>query len=239
MDNSLRANAAQLAARSIKAKPKRPIRSGGALAAPVSSDNSGGGLFGGSVQSPGSFNFSAPTPAGISFPSPFGGFSGNQGSSDNEDPRADTTGEEEKRRSMKFGSSSADGSSVPLFAPNLNASFSANQTPNLFGGATNTQPTPAVGGFGFGSSTQNSASSGNSGINFGATAPASSGNTPFSFGATTSQGGANNNVPAFGGFGGTNSPSISEAPKTAITTTKQPFQLFTRYSGNFCKYPWF
>jgi hypothetical protein len=222
MDPSVRANAAQLAARNIKSKPKRPIRrADGALPAPVASDNSGGGLFGGSVQSPGSFNFSAPTPAGISFPSPFGGFSGNQGSSDNEDPRADTTGEEEKRRGMKFGGSSADGSSVPLFAPNPNASFSANQTPNLFGGAMNTQPTPAVGGFGFGSSTQNSAPSGNSGINFGSTAPASQSSTPFSFGATTSQSGANNNMPAFGGFGGTNSPSISEAPKSPFNFGSQ------------------
>ncbi|KAM3066805.1 hypothetical protein ACMFMG_011874 [Clarireedia jacksonii] len=223
MDNSLRANAAQLAARNIKAKPKRPIRrADGAHAAPVASDNSGGGLFGGSVQSPGAFNFSAPTPSGISFPSTFGGFSGNQGSSDNEDPRADTTGEEEKRRSMKFGGSGADGSSVPLFAiPNANTSFSANLTPNPFGGATNTQQTPAVGGFGFGSSTQNSAPSGSSGINFGSTVTAPQASTPFSFGATASQSGANNSVPAFGGFGGANSPSIAEAPKNPFNFSSQ------------------
>ncbi|KAH9220900.1 hypothetical protein DL95DRAFT_382844 [Leptodontidium sp. 2 PMI_412] len=77
MDTPQRANAAQMAARSIKAKPKG--RTGRAMAGPrpdssapqfAQPSQNGGGLFGGSVQGTGSFDFSAP--AGVSFPPSFG-----------------------------------------------------------------------------------------------------------------------------------------------------------------------
>ncbi|KAG4436362.1 hypothetical protein IFR05_008152 [Cadophora sp. M221] len=77
MDTPQRANAAQMAARSIKAKPKG--RTGGrAMAGPrpdsvpqfAQPSQNSGGLFGGSVKGTGSFDFSAP--GGVSFPPSFG-----------------------------------------------------------------------------------------------------------------------------------------------------------------------
>src|SRR4051812_22263607 len=104
-----RANAAQLAARNIKAAKGRgqrrtPIKSDGNIQQSMSFGGGEGTMFGGSVPTASTFNFSAPgngTPS-LSFPPSFGGsttFSGNGFSAaaavdKEEDPRADTTGEE-------------------------------------------------------------------------------------------------------------------------------------------------
>src|SRR5277367_507218 len=107
MDEARRANAAQMANRNIKAvkgRRKAPIQSNPGTPQSMSFGGGGGGLFGGSVQAAGTFDFSAPG-GGLSFPpSPFGGNNafGSSATSENGDPRADTTGEEDARRKRPF-----------------------------------------------------------------------------------------------------------------------------------------
>ncbi|KAF7874058.1 hypothetical protein EAF04_002730 [Stromatinia cepivora] len=216
MDSPKQANAAQLAARSIKAKPKGRLNNQKGGFAPVQNNNpnnnaavgggGGGGLFGGSISAPGSFNFAAPSGTPTFTPS-FGNSTSNPfAASTNEDPRADTTGEEALRKEKVFtsGFRSGGGDEEALFA--AHSPYHHNQQPsNLFGAANATQPNG--GGLQFGSSTlQNQ--TGNTifgGFNFPPTSQATnnSSNSTFAFGSS-SQTPMNNSTPAFN-FGATNS----------------------------------
>jgi hypothetical protein len=170
MDTPQRANAAQLAARSIKAKPKgRTNRPG--LSQPNSSNQvpqfapmlgqgangfnaggGGGGLFGGAVQAPSEFSFSTNNGPSLSFPpSNFGStttpmFGGNTGSGPETERVEDTRN---PKRQFQGASQSSQ----------QNATF---QTPNLFGQqnhSTNTfggSAAPASNGFSFGNSVSQS-----------------------------------------------------------------------------------
>lgn len=228
MDSPARANAAQMAARSIKAKPRSRLGSQKSGFAPVQNSNnnnaaapSGGGLFGGSISGSSSFNFAAP--AGTPTPtfSPSFGDSGSNpfaqsAASANEDPRADTTGEEAARRGKGFRAAGED--EEALFA--AHSPYHHNQPSSTFGSSDNAQPQNSFGatnatlsnggGFQFGSSTsQNQSGNSSFGVNFNFTATPTSretnnnSNTPFAFGST-SQATANNSTPTFT-FGGTNS----------------------------------
>lgn len=94
---------------------------------PIASQNGGGGLFGGSVQATGTFDFSAPA-GGLSFPAPLFGATNNNPfvmnntssadlSGNESDSRADTTGEEAaraKRPFRGFGVSDTQQSNTPF-----------------------------------------------------------------------------------------------------------------------------
>ena len=217
-----RANAAQMAARNIKAAKgrRKPLTSSNAQQS--MSFGGGGGLFGGSVQAPGTFDFAAPG-GNIAFPPTSYGsnmFSGNGVSppdkSENEsDPRADTTGEEAARRSRGF----QVGDQLGLF-----------QTPNLFGGSqVNTfspQEKSAANPFSFTQNqTQQTTPSGFS-LNTTSTQDKPAG-TPFSFG--TNQAAASSPVLNFGAgstqdkpgsniFGGLNQQQPTQPTQPAAPT---------------------
>ncbi|APA16168.1 hypothetical protein sscle_16g109380 [Sclerotinia sclerotiorum 1980 UF-70] len=250
MDSPKQANAAQLAARSIKAKPKGRLNNQKAGFAPVQNNNSnnnaavggggGGGLFGGSISAPGSFNFAAPsgTP---SFTPSFGNSTSNQFAAPaNEDHRPDTTGEEALRKEKVFSSGfrSGVGNEEALFASHspyhhnqqpsntLDASNNT-QAPSLFGGANATQPNG--GGLQFGSSTsQNQAGSSIfGGFNFTPTSQATnnSSNSTFAFGSS-SQTPINNSTPAFN-FGAANSGQAENSLAFGANSTSKTQNPFT------------
>ncbi|KAK8903397.1 hypothetical protein QC760_007874 [Botrytis cinerea] len=241
MNSPQQANAAQLAARSIKAKPRGrlagqkssgfpPIQNNNPNNNAAAGGGSGGGLFGGSVAAPGAFNFSAPagTPSfspsfGDSTPNPF---AQSAASTNHDDPRADTTGEEALRKSKGFsgGFRAAGEDEVALFASHSpfhhnnqqqqsNTSGSSNNTQpqNMFGAANATQSNG--GGFHFGSSTPQTqtSTSGFGGFNFTPTSQAAdnNSNSTFAFGSS-SQAPVNNSTPAFN-FGATNSGSAENS----------------------------
>ncbi|KAJ8062473.1 hypothetical protein OCU04_009006 [Sclerotinia nivalis] len=228
MDSPKQANAAQLAARSIKAKPKGRLNNQKGGFAPVQNNNpnnnaavgggGGGGLFGGSISAPGSFNFAAPSGTPTFTPS-FGNSTSNPfAAPTNEDPRADTTGEEALRKEKVFtsGFRSGGGNEEALFA--AHSPYHHNQQPsNTLDASNNTQPPslfgagnaiqPNGGGLQFGSSTSQN-QTGNSifgGFSFPPTSQATnnSSNSSFAFGSS-SQTPMNTSTPAFN-FGATNS----------------------------------
>ncbi|KAF7883333.1 uncharacterized protein EAF02_005253 [Botrytis sinoallii] len=258
MNSPQQANAAQLAARSIKAKPRGRLAGQKSSGFPPLQNNnpnnnaavgsgSGGGLFGGSVAAPGSFNFSAPagTPSfspsfGDSTPNPF---AQSAASTNHDDPRADTTGEEALRKSKVFsgGFRAAGEDEEALFASH--SPFHHNnqqQQSNTLGSSNNTQPqnmfgaTNATqsnaGGFQFGSSTsQNQTStSGFGGFNFTPTSQAADNNSSstFAFGSSSQAPPAvNNSTPAFN-FGATNSgPAENSLNFGANSLSKAPNPL--------------
>ncbi|KAB8290260.1 hypothetical protein EYC80_011126 [Monilinia laxa] len=230
MDSPARANAAQMAARTIKAKPKGRLNTQKGGFAPVQSNNNnnaaagggGGGLFGGSISAPTSFDFAAPsgthaTPTfspsfGSSIPNPFA----QSAAATEEDPRADTTGEEAARRGKGFRA--AGENEEALFASH--SPYHHNQPSNTFGSSNSTQPQSLFGatnttqsnggGLQFGSSmSQNQTGKNHSfDFNFSSSTPATqavtnSSNSPFAFGSS-SQAPVNNITQPFT-FGGTNS----------------------------------
>ncbi|TGO20065.1 hypothetical protein BTUL_0001g00720 [Botrytis tulipae] len=240
MNSPQQANAAQLAARTIKAKPRGRLAGQKTSGFPPLQNNnpnnnaavgggSSGGLFGGSVAAPGAFNFSAPagTPSfspsfGDSTPNPF---AQSAASTNHDDPRADTTGEEALRKSKVFsgGFRAAGEDEEALFAShspfhhnnqqqqsNTVGSSNNTQPQNMFGATNATQSN--AGGFQFGSSTsQNQTStSGFGGFNFTTTSQAAdNSNSAFAFGSST-QAPVNNSTPAFN-FGATNSASAENS----------------------------
>ncbi|KAF7927129.1 hypothetical protein BELL_0588g00090 [Botrytis elliptica] len=267
MNSPQQANAAQLAARSIKAKPRGRLAGQKSSGFPPLQNNnpnnnaavgggSGGGLFGGSVAAPGSFNFSAPagTPSfspsfGESTPNPF---AQSAASTNHDDPRADTTGEEALRKSKVFsgGFRAAGENEEALFASH--SPFHHNnqqQQSNTLGSSNNTQPqnmfgaTNATqsnaGGFQFGSSTsQNQTStSGFGGFNFTPTSQAADNNSSstFAFGSSSQAPPAvNNSTPAFN-FGATNSGSAENSLNfgaNSLSKAPNPLTLENQKASN-------
>ncbi|QSZ32935.1 hypothetical protein DSL72_002518 [Monilinia vaccinii-corymbosi] len=227
MDSPTRANAAQMAARTIKAKPKGRLNSQKSGFAPVPSNNnaaaapaggSGGGLFGGGISAPTSFDFAAPSgisatptfsPSFGSTPNPFA----QSAAAIDEDPRADTTGEEAARRGKGFRA--AGENEGALFA--AHSPYHHNQLSNPFGSSFNTQPQSLFGaanaaqstggGLQFGSSmSQNQAGNPSFDFNFSSTSQVmnNNSNSPFAFGSSSQAPPANNSAQPFT-FGGTNS----------------------------------
>ncbi|RFU29132.1 hypothetical protein B7463_g7204, partial [Scytalidium lignicola] len=201
-----RANAAQLAARNIKAKPtmrrKTPLRSDNLSASTPSfapNPSQGGGLFGGSIQAPTTFNFTS------SFQAPsFGGnnpFTTNN-SSDNEDSRADTTGEEAARRNKSFR---VEGNATEPQNQNMPFQFPASSQPATSGSLFGSTNAPASNLFSFG---QNSQSPITTGVTF--NSPSSQnqqkGNM-FSLGPNQSQLSQSGNNMAFGSVSTENKPA--------------------------------
>ena len=126
------ANAAQLAARNIKAAKsrRRPIQSNPGAPQSMSFGGGDGGLFGGSVQATGTFNFSAPS-GGLSFPPPtFGGNSAfgapSSGASDSENEAG--VGGDEDRRKKSFRGETGPATSTPV----PSNTFGQNQQANPF-----------------------------------------------------------------------------------------------------------
>lgn len=270
MNSPQQANAAQLAARSIKAKPRGrlagqkssgfpPIQNNNPNNNAAAGGGSGGGLFGGSVAAPGAFNFSAPagTPSfspsfGDSTPNPF---AQSAASTNHDDPRADTTGEEALRKSKGFsgGFRAAGEDEVALFASHSpfhhnnqqqqsNTSGSSNNTQpqNMFGAANATQSNG--GGFHFGSSTPQTqtSTSGFGGFNFTPTSQAAdnNSNSTFAFGSS-SQAPVNNSTPAFN-FGATNSGSAENSLNfgaNSLSKAQNPLTLENQKASNFYSDP--
>lgn len=260
MDNSgpPRANAAQLAARKIKEKPKGKRTATG----PMRSDHSspqwsapsaqpGEGLFGGSVNAPGTFNFSGPSAAPSFPPSTFGNntFGGNNnnmfggmsnGHSQNGSDQESDRPIDDRPSKKPFGGFASSGSQQQ--------NHNGFQISNTFG------QTPSTSSNLFGS--QNPPQGGNN-IFFGGTPPTPSGpsfstttpaqnqsSTPFTFGAAVSQApptpsinfasGTTTDKPANSpfNFGQTSSqPPQSPAPTTSIfnpgTTNTDPKPSFS------------
>lgn len=191
MDQSQRANAAQLAARNIKAKPKarRPGMGGSVTGsnsqtpqfAPMTSQpqNGGGALFGGGIadQNGGAFSFSAAAPASLSFPGAgFGNQNSGFGNSSTDASNNIGHWEEENRATKRtFGGSTAISQSNS-FPP---TSFGQSQPTNMFGSGSQ-QPTSGGSIFSFGGSQQSAAPAFNS-------TPASQppATSAFSFGTST------------------------------------------------------
>jgi hypothetical protein len=176
-----RANAAQLAARNIKAakgsRRKTPLRSDSPAQQSMPSFQPGGdaGLFGGSVQAPSTFSF-APS-GGPSFPpTTFNNPFSNTPSPDvSDDDRADTTGEEALRRKRGFQQDpdSTLQKSNPFNQPNpfgqsqekpASNPFSFNSQPATSGifGQSQIQDKPAANPFSFGSTQPTPSSPGSS-----------------------------------------------------------------------------
>jgi len=223
MEGQQRANAAQLAARNIKAakgsRRKTPLKPNGAVqqSMPFGGDG-GGGLFGGGVQATGTFNFSAPGGGGLSFPpSPFGngnmipggGVSSPDTSENESDPRADTTGEEAARRKKDFRVGNDQGSQPASFhTPNAfggnqpanplsQAGSQGSQTGNIFSFQPSMSQPPASPAFNFGSTSTQEKPASNP-FTFGASQPAPS-SPATGFGAGSTQDKPGNNI--FGSFG--------------------------------------
>ncbi|KAG4026056.1 hypothetical protein MFRU_045g00020 [Monilinia fructicola] len=267
MDSPARANAAQMAARTIKAKPKGRLNTQKGGFAPVQSNNNnaaaaaggGVGLFGGSISAPTSFDFAAPsgTPAtptfspsfGSSIPNPFA----QSAAATEEDPRADTTGEEAARRGKGFRA--AGENEEALFASH--SPYHHNQPSNTFGSSNSTQPQSLFGttnatqsnggGLQFGSSmSQNQTGKSHSfDFNFSSSTPATqavtnSSNSPFTFGSS-SQAPVNNITQPFT-FGGTNSgqekssinfgTNSSSQAQNSLTTENQKDNSTTSFGQN-------
>ncbi|KAI9055751.1 hypothetical protein LZ554_000692 [Drepanopeziza brunnea f. sp. 'monogermtubi'] len=223
MDTPQRANAAQLAARQLKAKPKGRLQSGRFN----SGLQSGGNMLGGSVQGAGSFNPTAP--GGLSIPTPsFGSFGNNSTvSSDTEpDPEPGRFPGDDRATKRQFGGPSTIKPSQPAFQPN---GFGQSQ-PISLGNASQ----PATSGFSFGGppATPTPAITFGSGANMSASSPFSFGggiqsapaNPAINFGS-----GANENRPANTpyAFGQQNAPPpASNSPfifgSTAAPATPQP-----------------
>ncbi|KAI9742280.1 MAG: hypothetical protein M1818_004180 [Claussenomyces sp. TS43310] len=185
-----RVNAAQLAARKIKTTGSLRKKLGNhksddgnsvpLFAQPNASFSSSAGLFGGTVNATGGFNFSAPGPS-ISFASPSGSNTPTQ-TSNNEDPRADTTGEEAARRNKPFR---VDTESAPQQTTNPFQMPSASVFGQPNGSSTSSFPAPQSpvpsSGFSFGS-TSTSNDPVNKSFSFGQSAQAQPSSTPFTFG---------------------------------------------------------
>ncbi|PBP19865.1 RanBP1 domain protein [Diplocarpon rosae] len=182
MDTPQRANAAQMAARQLKAKPKGRLQNSRQNTAIGSRPDSsvqfaavaqnGGGLFGGSIQGAGTFNFSAP--GGLSMPTPsFPSFGSNASSSSDVSVGEGRFAGDDRATKRQFGGSSTTQPSQPTFqASNV---FGQSQ-PSPFGAAP--QPTPPSGNmFSFGGSTPTPGTNFSQGM-----APA---NNPFSFGGAS------------------------------------------------------
>lgn len=227
MDNQ-RANAAQLAARSIKQakgrQRKTPIKSNGPVQQSMQFGGSGG-LFGGAAPAPNSFSFAAP--GGLSFPpSSFGNgnisdgnaFSSAEGSENETDPRADTTGEEAARLSRSFQTASG-----PALFHTPDA-FGGTQGSNMFG-QPSTQLKPADNPFSFTPNlSQPPASS-----TFGSTSTATGANNPFTFQPSIPQqpasSGINFNTPSAQGKPVNNPFSfLTSKPTVATPSTSSPAQ---------------
>jgi hypothetical protein len=227
-DQPRQVNAAQLAARKIKSLP--PKRRAG-TATPQRMENpatnssfppstqsgfgnntGGGGLFGGNISAPGSFNFAAPAQisfGGDTMPT-FGASSNNNGRPEN----SDATAEEAARRNKPFqmgGFGGAAASPAPsaqsgnIFGQNNTGGFGASasvqaasnpfQMPTSapssnfgFGATSNNQP--AANPFSFGQSAQPQTASqpASKGFSFGATSQQENKpSKPFSFGQTQTQ----------------------------------------------------
>jgi len=233
MDNTgpPRANAAQLAARKIKEKPKakrtgsmRPDLSNAAPQWAAPQAQPGEGLFGGSVNAPGTFNFSGPAAAPSFPPSTFGNntFGGNSnnmfggmsnGQSQNGLDQESDRSIDDRPSKKPFGGFAPSGGQ-----PNNN-SFQISNTfgqtsltpPNLFG-----SPTPSQGGnnnfFGGAPPTP-------SGPSFSTTAPAQGqSNAPFTFGASASQ---PPQAPSIN-FGSSNSEKPASINFSSSSTTDKP-----------------
>ena len=226
MSNQL--NAAQLAARKIKA-PKRRLPQGG-NATPLADPNSvpqfttqgaAGGLFGGSMQAPAnnSFNFAAPVnPFGsnsVSFPPAVPG----QG-----------TPAKPEGFNMSFAGQPS-GQQTPSF------SFGA-QPSNPFGQSS--QPASTAGGFSFGQKNNNAQAAANpfanqnsqaqqpsTSFNFGSTAPA--GSNPFNFSASQAQPSQPRQTPSFS-FGST---AKTEATNSFGQTQTAPAAPASNLFGGF------
>lgn len=182
-----RVNAAQLAARKIK--------SGGSLrkklgtskaddgesvpqwATPGQSFNPPtGGLFGGAVSAGGGFSFSVPGP-NISFGSPSGSTTPTE-QTNNEDPRADTTGEEAARRNKPFRLTTEPLSTQPTGTFSFGQSSNAPNSASVF--QTSQSPLP-TNSFSFGSTSTTNEPSKKTLFSFGQNAQSQPASTPFSF----------------------------------------------------------
>jgi hypothetical protein len=245
MDTPQRANAAQLAARSIKAKPKgRTSRPG--LSQPNSSNSvpqfapmpgqgpngfnpggGGGGLFGGAVQAPSTFNFSTGSGPSLSFPpTNFGStpssasmFGGNTSSAPETERVEDT-----RNPKRQFQGASQSGQQNAAFeTPNLFGQ--QKDSTNMFGGSA----APASNGFSFGNSVSQSfppaaASSqpASNPFNFSASAAPKS---PFSFTSASAQSSAPAPSSPFGN-GSSTADKPSSNPfsfgQTSQTSTSTP-----------------
>ncbi|EKD11856.1 uncharacterized protein L3040_000338 [Drepanopeziza brunnea f. sp. 'multigermtubi'] len=225
MDTPQRANAAQLAARQLKAKPKGRLQSGRFN----SGLQSGGNMLGGSLQGAGSFNPTAP--GGLSIPTPsFGSFGSNSTVSPDTDPEPGRFFGDDRATKRQFGGPSTIKPSQPAFQPNGFGQSQPNTLGNVsqpstggfsFGGPPAT-PTPAIT---FGSGANMSASSqfsfgggiqsapANPAINFGSGAnenrPA---NTPYAFGQQNAPPPASNSPFV---FGSTAAPATPQPPASS------------------------
>lgn len=247
MDPPQRANAAQLAARQLKQKPKGrlgPGRSATPLGPrpdpslqfnPGQQQQNGGGLFGGSVQGAGTFNFTAP--GGMSIPTPsFGSFGSNSTVSPVSDGEQQRFPGDDRATKRQFG-----GSATIQPKPTFQSNGFGQSQPNAFGntsqpasngsifsfGGSAVAPTPAInfgGGsgsasnaFSFGGSTQ--AAPASPAINFGAgpteNKPIS---TPFAFGQSNAQPPASSSPFQFG--------STATQDKPAAPQPQAPIGIF-------------
>jgi hypothetical protein len=194
-----RANAAQLAARKIKEKPKgkragsmRPDQSNAAPQWAAPQAQPGEGLFGGSVNAPGTFNFSGPA-GGPSFPpsdfgnntfggnnnnNMFGGMSNGQ-SQNGSDTESDRPIDDRPSKKPFGGFTPSGGQQNNTFQMSNAFGQTPSTSSNLFG-----SPNPSQGGnnifFGGAPPTP-------SGPSFSTTPAQNQSNAPFTFGATASQ----------------------------------------------------
>ena len=184
MEQAQRANAAQLAARKIREKP-RPRRTisqtpasttqqqFSAMQAP--SQNGGGtGLFGGTINVPGEFSFSAPTQVNFTTPS-FRSNSMNGPSQDVSDSDGRFAGDDRATKRPFGGASTISQNSSPFQSSN---SFGQGQPSNPFG---STQQPSGASMFPFGTSQQ----SGAAGISFNSGSTDASSKNPFNFQPTS------------------------------------------------------
>ncbi len=181
MDTPQQANAAQMAARKLKGLPKGR---GGARRHPVRTEQDvalfaprpGEGLFGGTVQAEGTFNFAAPAGASnITFPAPT--FKSNPEAS--QEPQDGLYDGDDRGGKRQFGKSSPGQSKSSSLFQTQTPSFGQPQQNSPF---ATTNPQQPSGGNIFGTTSQGS------GFNFNSTssqAPAHAPSNPFSFGATS------------------------------------------------------
>ncbi|RDL39185.1 uncharacterized protein BP5553_03525 [Venustampulla echinocandica] len=220
MEGPPRANAAQLAARKIKDRPKG--RRGGTPSTPSSLSSApqwapvqpqgpaqfggaaaGGGLFGGSVQATGTFDFAAPS--GPSFPPPsFGSTTNNifgmsNGASNQEPDRP----VEDRPTKKQFGTSTNSARQPNTFqTPNL---FAQGQQTNIFGSANQSQV-------------------GNNPFSFGNTSQPATNSASFPPTSTT-QSQPSNSIFSFGGSSSAPAPT-SISFDSGTTSEKPAFNIF-------------
>ncbi|KAI1004051.1 hypothetical protein K3495_g4158 [Podosphaera aphanis] len=179
MDQPKRANAAQMAKRTIKSiKSKHPRRPGAVIQKdpsttqwnpPTSAPTSDGGLFGGSIQASGAFNFAAPSSLKLNPPPLTFGVNSNTSTdvTESENGRVEENGRflgDDRNLKRAFGHSAGpvakaqfqfqnSFSSGPSFgstiAPNTSGEPASSHEPGVFGGLGNTFTNPI---FNFGSS---------------------------------------------------------------------------------------